>query len=256
MRQRVNLALALALEPKFVLLDEPTTGLDVVVQHSILENVRRLQAEQGFAVLFISHDIGTVLDLSDRILVMYAGRIVEEQPAGALLRDAAAPLHQGTARLVRRPARRDRPASPTSRAGRRTSACRMVGCSFAPRCPERIDPVPRRRPAARAARRRAGRLPRRRSCSARTGGAAEARRAEARLRRTAVRQDRRGVDAARCAATWCSAVEDVSKVFDPPPWVHGARAPRPSATSASCCARARSPPWSARAAAASRRSPG
>ncbi len=97
MRQRVNLALALALEPKFVLLDEPTTGLDVVVQHSILENVRRLQAEQGFAVLFISHDIGTVLDLSDRILVMYAGRIVEDQSAGALLRE---PLHPYTKGLL------------------------------------------------------------------------------------------------------------------------------------------------------------
>ena len=97
MRQRVNLALALALDPKFILLDEPTTGLDVVVQHSILENVRRLQAEQGFAVLFISHDIGTVLDLSDRILVMYAGRIVEDQSAGALLRE---PLHPYTKGLL------------------------------------------------------------------------------------------------------------------------------------------------------------
>ncbi len=101
MRQRVNLALALALEPKFVLLDEPTTGLDVVVQHSILENVRRIQAEQGFAVLFISHDIGTVLDLSDRILVMYAGRIVEDQTHGRAAARAAAPLHQGAARLLR-----------------------------------------------------------------------------------------------------------------------------------------------------------
>ena len=105
-----------------MLLDEPTTGLDVVVQHTILENVRRLQAEQGFAVLFISHDIGTVLDLSDRMLVMYAGEIVEEQPAERLLRDPMHPYTQGSARLVRRPARRDRRGSPTSRAGRRTSA--------------------------------------------------------------------------------------------------------------------------------------
>ena len=95
MKQRVNLALALALEPKVVLLDEPTTGLDVVVQHSILENIRRLQAEKGFAVLFISHDIGTVLDLSDRILVMYAGRIVEENDAESLLRDPMHPYTKG-----------------------------------------------------------------------------------------------------------------------------------------------------------------
>jgi peptide/nickel transport system ATP-binding protein len=138
MRQRVNLALALALEPKFVLLDEPTTGLDVVVQHSILENVRRLQAEQGFAVLFISHDIGTVLDLSDRILVMYAGRVVEEQPAAALLRDPLHPYSKGllgsygdpraeTVRITYVPGRPPDLSLP------------IVGCSFAPRCPERID---------------------------------------------------------------------------------------------------------------------
>ncbi len=109
MKQRVNLALALAVEPRLVLLDEPTTGLDVVVQHSILENVRKLQAELGFAVLFISHDIGTVLNLSDRILVMYAGKIVEEQPAQKLLRDPDASLHQGPARLLRRSSGRDHP---------------------------------------------------------------------------------------------------------------------------------------------------
>ena len=84
-----------------MLLDEPTTGLDVVVQHNILENVRKLQTELGFAVLFISHDIGTVLDLSDRILVMYAGKIVEEQQADLLLRDPMHPVHQGPARLLR-----------------------------------------------------------------------------------------------------------------------------------------------------------
>ena len=137
MRQRVNLALALALEPKFILLDEPTTGLDVVVQHSILENVRRLQAEQGFAVLFISHDIGTVLDLSDRILVMYAGRIVEEQPAGALLAQPLHPYSKGllgsygdpraeTVRITYVPGRPPDLSLP------------IVGCSFAPRCDFRI----------------------------------------------------------------------------------------------------------------------
>jgi peptide/nickel transport system ATP-binding protein len=81
MKQRVALAMALALEPRFVLLDEPTTGLDVVVQRSILESLRRLQREQGFAVLFISHDLGTVMEFSDRVLVMYCGEIVEEQSA-------------------------------------------------------------------------------------------------------------------------------------------------------------------------------
>jgi peptide/nickel transport system ATP-binding protein len=137
MKQRVNLALALALDPKFVLLDEPTTGLDVVVQHSILENVRRLQLEKGFAVLFISHDIGTVLDLSDRILVMYAGEIVEQQNADDLLRD---PLHPYTKGLL---GSYGDPRAETVRItyipGRPPDlSLELVGCPFAPRCPERI----------------------------------------------------------------------------------------------------------------------
>ena len=78
MKQRVALALALALEPKFVLLDEPTTGLDVLVQRRILDRLRKLQADLGFAVLYISHDIGEVLEIADRVLVMYQGEIVED----------------------------------------------------------------------------------------------------------------------------------------------------------------------------------
>ena len=138
MKQRVNLALALACDPRLVLLDEPTTGLDVVVQHSILENVRKLQAELGFAVLFISHDIGTVLELSDRILVMYAGEVVEEQPAASLLRD---PLHPYTKGLL---GSYGDPRAETVRItyvpGRPPDLSReIVGCPFAPRCPEKID---------------------------------------------------------------------------------------------------------------------
>jgi peptide/nickel transport system ATP-binding protein len=138
MKQRVNLALALACEPQLVLLDEPTTGLDVVVQHSILENVRRLQAEFGFAVLFISHDIGTVLDLSDRILVMYAGTIVEEQPASTLLRDPMHPYTKGLLGSYGDP--RAETVRITYVPGRPPDlSTEIVGCPFAPRCPERID---------------------------------------------------------------------------------------------------------------------
>lgn len=85
MRQRVNLALALTLEPKLVLLDEPTTGLDVLVQRTILDNIRDLQASQGFAVIFVSHDLGTVLETSDRIMIMYEGRLVEDSTPQRLL---------------------------------------------------------------------------------------------------------------------------------------------------------------------------
>jgi oligopeptide/dipeptide ABC transporter ATP-binding protein len=85
MKQRVALALALALRPKLVVLDEPTTGLDVVVQKSIMDSVRQLQREQGFAVLLISHDLGTVMEIADRVMVMYAGSIVESRPTGEML---------------------------------------------------------------------------------------------------------------------------------------------------------------------------
>ncbi|HSU34845.1 MAG TPA: ABC transporter ATP-binding protein [Propionibacteriaceae bacterium] len=137
MKQRVNLALALAIEPRFVLLDEPTTGLDVVVQHNILENVRKLQTELGFAVLFISHDIGAVLDLSDRILVMYAGKIVEERQADLLLRDPMHPYGKGLLGSYGDP--RDETVRITYVPGRPPDlAHRPVGCSFAPRCPEKI----------------------------------------------------------------------------------------------------------------------
>ncbi len=138
MKQRVNLALALANDPKFVLLDEPTTGLDVVVQQSILENVRRLQREQGFAVLFISHDIGTVLDMSDRILVMYAGRIVEEHRTRDLLRDPLHPYSKGLLGSYADP--RDETVRITYVPGRPPDLSREhQGCLFAARCPEKIE---------------------------------------------------------------------------------------------------------------------
>lgn len=85
MKQRVAIALALALQPKFVLLDEPTTGLDVVVQRAILDNVKRIQQEFGFAVLMISHDLGAIMEIADRVAVMYQGELVDDQPARDLL---------------------------------------------------------------------------------------------------------------------------------------------------------------------------
>ncbi len=94
MKQRVALALALALGPRLVVLDEPTTGLDVLVQRRILDRLRELQAELGFAVLFVSHDIGTVLELSDRVLVMLDGELVEQSTPAALLAGAKHPYSE------------------------------------------------------------------------------------------------------------------------------------------------------------------
>lgn len=79
MRQRVVIALALALEPRFIVFDEPTTALDVMVQKAVMNTIKSLQASAKFTALLISHDLGTVLEATDRLLVMYAGRIVEDQ---------------------------------------------------------------------------------------------------------------------------------------------------------------------------------
>jgi peptide/nickel transport system ATP-binding protein len=134
MRQRVVIAMALALRPELVIMDEPTTALDVVVQREILQQIRELQAELGFAVLFITHDLSLLLELAHRIAIMYAGEIVEEAPA-ASLRDGSRhpytvgllrsfpPLHGPIDRLSGIPGAPPDLSAPPS------------GCRFHPRCP-------------------------------------------------------------------------------------------------------------------------
>jgi peptide/nickel transport system ATP-binding protein len=97
MRQRVMIAMALALDPRVVILDEPTTALDVVTQRSILEELIALRERLGFAVLFITHDVSLLVEVTDSIAVMYAGRIVERAQASALFR---APRHPYTLGLL------------------------------------------------------------------------------------------------------------------------------------------------------------
>jgi peptide/nickel transport system ATP-binding protein len=97
MRQRVIIAIALSLNPELVILDEPTTALDVVVQREILQQVEALRRDFGFAVLFITHDLSLLLEFADRIAIMYAGELVETAPAERL---ATHPLHPYTQRLL------------------------------------------------------------------------------------------------------------------------------------------------------------
>jgi peptide/nickel transport system ATP-binding protein len=134
MRQRVIIAMALALEPELVIMDEPTTALDVVVQREILQQIGVLQRERGFAVLFITHDLSLLLEIAHRIAIMYAGEIVEEAPA-AELHDA--PRHPYTLGLMHSfpPLHGPRvkmtgiPGSPPD------AGAPPDGCRFHPRCP-------------------------------------------------------------------------------------------------------------------------
>ncbi|MGI9437711.1 MAG: ABC transporter ATP-binding protein, partial [Geminicoccaceae bacterium] len=135
MRQRVGIALALINQPDLVIADEPTTALDVTVQAEILALLDELRRERSLALIFITHDVGVVAQLCDRIAVMYAGRIVEMGPKDALLE---APRHPYTRRLI--------DCVPTLGAGRRrlvtiagrppSAADLPLGCAFAPRCPK------------------------------------------------------------------------------------------------------------------------
>jgi len=134
MRQRVIIAMALALNPELVILDEPTTALDVVVQREILQQVKELQRELRFAVLFITHDLSLLLEVADRIAIMYAGEIVETASGERL---AANPQHPYTQGLLasfpplRGPLTRltGIPGSPPD------LAAPPSGCRFHPRCP-------------------------------------------------------------------------------------------------------------------------
>ena len=99
MRQRVMIAMALACEPELLIADEPTTALDVTVQAQILDLMRELKAKTGVAMILITHDLGVVAEMAERVAVMYAGRKVEEAPVGELFAQPAPSLHAGAARL-------------------------------------------------------------------------------------------------------------------------------------------------------------
>lgn len=138
MRQRVAIMLALSLEPRLIVFDEPTTALDVIVQGAVMQTIKELQRENGFTALLISHDLGVVLEATDRMLVMYAGRIVEDQPSADLL---TRPHHPYTEALLGCYA--DPRADEVRLGGISGSPPDLSlgekGCPFAPRCPEAED---------------------------------------------------------------------------------------------------------------------
>ena len=144
MRQRVMIAIALACNPKLLIADEPTTALDVTIQAQILALMRTLRDETGAAILMITHDLGVIAQMADRVVVMYAGQVVEEGVVGELF---ARPLHPYTRLLMRSiPLARKKLARLEAIAGTTPSPASFPsGCRFHPRCPEaenrcRVEP--------------------------------------------------------------------------------------------------------------------
>jgi peptide/nickel transport system ATP-binding protein len=139
MRQRAVIAMALSCNPSLLVADEPTTALDVTVQAQILDLVRKLQKNHKSAVVFITHDMGVIAEIADRVMVMYAGRIVERGTKRELFSDPQHPYTQALLDSIpplsgKRPHRlRSIPGSPP------TLLNRPAGCSFGPRCNVRFE---------------------------------------------------------------------------------------------------------------------
>ena len=137
MRQRVMIAMALSCNPKLLIADEPTTALDVTIQAQILDLLNELKAKLGMAVLLITHDMGVIAETAQRVMVMYAGKVVEEAPVKDLFKE---PLHPYTQGLLRSIPRIDTAATHRKRLeaipGVVPSLLNLPkGCSFEPRCP-------------------------------------------------------------------------------------------------------------------------
>ena len=139
MRQRVMIAMALSLSPGVLIADEPTTALDVTIQAQILEEIKQLSRESDSGVIFVTHDLGVVADIADRVLVMYSGRVVEQGTLDEIFYD---PQHPYTWGLLGSVTRMDRepPHRLPAIAGQPPSLARVPeGCHFRPRCPHSFD---------------------------------------------------------------------------------------------------------------------
>ena len=151
MRQRVMIAMALSCNPKLLIADEPTTALDVTIQAQILHLLAELQSKLGMAVMLITHAMGVIAETAQRVVVMYAGKVIEEAPVGQLFGN---PLHPYTQGLIRSIPRID---TAGTRKHRLEAIRGMVpsllnpapGCRFAPRCQFARDECTRKTPALR-----------------------------------------------------------------------------------------------------------
>jgi peptide/nickel transport system ATP-binding protein/oligopeptide transport system ATP-binding protein len=139
MRQRVMIAMALTCSPRLLIADEPTTALDVTIQAQILEEIKRLRAETGAGVILVTHDLGVVADIADRVVVMYAGRVVETGTLDELFYNPQHPYTWGLLGSITR-VDRERPERLPAIPGLPPSLLDPpAGCHFRPRCPHEFD---------------------------------------------------------------------------------------------------------------------
>jgi peptide/nickel transport system ATP-binding protein len=137
MRQRVTIALAALLHPKIIIADEPTTALDVVVQRGVVQLIKDIQAKLQNTIILVTHDMGVHANVSDRIGIMYAGKIVEEAPTNIIFRE---PLHPYTQYLINSLPRFGDKTPRESVPGSPPSLSKLPGgCAFHPRCPYVMD---------------------------------------------------------------------------------------------------------------------
>jgi peptide/nickel transport system ATP-binding protein len=139
MRQRAMIAMALALEPEVLIADEPTTALDVTVQAQILRLLERLNEERGLATILITHDLGVVAEIADRVLVMYAGRVVEEGSLDEIFYDPQHPYTWGLLNSLIHLDRERRERLPQIEGSPPSLLGLPAGCPFRPRCPHEFD---------------------------------------------------------------------------------------------------------------------
>ena len=136
MRQRIMIAIALACDPHVLIADEPTTALDVTIQAQILDLMRQLQADLGTSILLITHDLGVIAEMADRVAVMYAGRIVEAADVRTIFNNPVHPYTQGLLRSIPRVDEKKRPRRLKEIPGRVPNLFMLPkGCAFIDRCP-------------------------------------------------------------------------------------------------------------------------
>ena len=144
MRQRVMIAMAIACQPKLLIADEPTTALDVTIQAQILNLLREFKQEFGMSLIIITHDLGVVAQLADRVAVMYAGRIVENAPVEAIFRTPQHPYTQALVASIPRLGEQPERLQTIEGAPPRLQREEDPGCSFYPRCPFRMSDLRRK----------------------------------------------------------------------------------------------------------------